>query len=159
MDIKIQTYNGEYDNEIINLILSIQNNESKINLSLEEQPDLKDIKKCYQEKGGEFWLALDKDKLVGTIGIMLKENNCAVMKKFFVDSKYRSKKVGLELYNSLLDYAKENGVKHIILDTPSVAVKSHKFYERAGFYKISKENLPIKYEYPDRNSLIYELDL
>ena len=36
---QIETYSGKYD-EIISLILDIQNNESKINLSLEEQPDL-----------------------------------------------------------------------------------------------------------------------
>lgn len=50
-NIKIEAYQGKYDNEIIELILNIQNNESKINLSLEEQPDLKDIKKSYQQKG------------------------------------------------------------------------------------------------------------
>ena len=37
---QIETYSGKYDDEIISLILDIQNNESKINLSLEEQPDL-----------------------------------------------------------------------------------------------------------------------
>ena len=54
----IETYSGKYDEEIIALILDIQNNESKINLSLEEQPDLLDIRECYQKKGGEFWIAL-----------------------------------------------------------------------------------------------------
>lgn len=46
----IETYSGKYDEEIIALILDIQNNESKINLSLEEQPDLLDIRECYQKK-------------------------------------------------------------------------------------------------------------
>ena len=32
----IETYTPKYKNEIISLILNIQNNESKINLSLEE---------------------------------------------------------------------------------------------------------------------------
>lgn len=43
----IETYCGKYDEQIIELILDIQNNESKINLSLEEQPDLLDIKHSY----------------------------------------------------------------------------------------------------------------
>ena len=34
---QIETYSGKYDDEIISLILDIQNHESKINLSLEEQ--------------------------------------------------------------------------------------------------------------------------
>lgn len=53
---KIETYSGKYDDEIIALILKIQNNEAKINLSLEEQPDLKNIKSYYQ---GEWWRVLD----------------------------------------------------------------------------------------------------
>ena len=83
----IETYTPKYKDEIISLILNIQNNESKINLSLEEQPDLFDISRSYQQKGGEFWLALSDGKVIGTIGLMLKENNCAIMKKFFVTPK------------------------------------------------------------------------
>ena len=58
--INIETYNGKYDDEIILLILDIQNNESKINLSLEEQPDLKDIRNCYQKDGGGLLLRMEK---------------------------------------------------------------------------------------------------
>ena len=46
---QIETYSGKYDDEIISLILDIQNNESKINLSLEEQPDLLTIHDSYQK--------------------------------------------------------------------------------------------------------------
>ncbi|MCF0239792.1 MAG: GNAT family N-acetyltransferase, partial [Streptococcus gallolyticus] len=98
---KIETYKGKYDDEIISLILDIQNNEAKINLSLQEQPDLIDISRFYQQDGGEFWIALSDEKVVGTIGLMLKENQCAILKKFFVHKDFRSKKVGLSLYNAL----------------------------------------------------------
>ena len=47
---QIETYSGKYDDEIISLILDIQNNESKINLSLEEQPDLLTIHELLSEK-------------------------------------------------------------------------------------------------------------
>lgn len=35
MILQIETYSGRYDNEIISLILSIQNNEAKINLPIQ----------------------------------------------------------------------------------------------------------------------------
>lgn len=159
MQVEIETYQGNYDDEITKLILSIQNNEAKINLSLEEQPDLKDIKSSYQQNGGEFWIAKLGEEVIGTIGLMMKENDCAILKKFFVKSEYRSKRVGLALYRKLLGYALNAKVKHIILDTPSVACASHKFYENAGFHKIDVEHLPISYVYPDRDSLLYVLDL
>lgn len=45
---KIETYRGKFDDEIISLILSIRNEEAKIGLSLQEQPDLLDIYHSYQ---------------------------------------------------------------------------------------------------------------
>ena len=159
MILKIETYSGKYDDEIINLILSIQNDEAKIGLSLQEQPDLLDIHHCYQQSGGEFWIALSDGRVIGTIGLMLKENHCAVLKKFFVEKAFRLQKVGLSLYNELLKYAISKGVHHIILDTPAVAHASHKFYEKAGFYRISAAELPMAYSYPDRDSILYLLNL
>lgn len=159
MILKIETYNGKFDNEIISLILSIQNDEAKIGLSLQEQPDLLDIHRSYQQAGGEFWIALSDDRVIGTIGLMLREDQCAVMKKFFVEKAFRSQKVGLSLYNEVLKYAVSNNVHHIILDTPSVAHAAHRFYEKAGFRKISAAQLPIPYDYPDRDSILYLLNL
>ncbi len=156
---EIIQYDDKYKTEIIDLILGIQNNEAKINLSIEEQPDLKDIHKTYIRNDGDFWIAVDNGVAAGTIGLMKIDKDWCVLKKFFVRSDYRSKKVGLRLYETLLDFAKAQGYRHIILDTPSVATKSHSFYERAGFKKIDKATLPIVYNYPDRDSILYKLDL
>lgn len=113
--ITIELYCGKYDEEIISLILGIQNGENKLGLTLEEQPDLKAIKESYSDKGGEFWTALDDGRLIGTIGLMMKPDGYAVLKKFFVHKDHRLQKVGLKLYLTLLDYAKEKGVRHIFL--------------------------------------------
>ena len=157
--IRIETYCGKYDDEIIDLILSIQNGENHIGLTLDEQPDLKAIKANYSGKDGEFWTALDDDKLIGTIGLMMKPDGYAVLKKFFVHKDYRSQKIGLKLYMTLLDFAKSHGVKHIFLDTPAVAKQSHIFYEKAVFRKIDISELPVEYSFPDRDSAIYILDI
>lgn len=44
---EIIEYDQKYQEQIIDLILHIQNEEAKINLSLAEQPDLLDIFKSY----------------------------------------------------------------------------------------------------------------
>ena len=159
MILRIETYDGKYDNEIISLILSIQNDEAKIDLPLAEQPDLLNIHHSYQQNGGEFWVALCGGKVIGTVGLMLREHHCAILKKFFVQKEFRSRKVGLALYNELLKFAESSGVRHIILDTPSVAHESHEFYDKAGFRLIKISELPIPYSFPDRASLLYMLDL
>ena len=159
MILKIETYSGKFDDEIIALILSIQNEEAKIGLSLQEQPDLLDIHRSYQQPGGEFWVALSDGRVIGTIGLMLKQNHCAVLKKFFVKKEFRSQKVGLSLYSEFLKYAISKEVHHIILDTPAVALTSNRFYEKAGFYRIGTADLPVPYSYPDRDSILYLLNL
>lgn len=113
--LKIETYSKKYDNEIITLILDIQNKEFKINLPLQEQPDLLDIGYYYQQQGGEFWIVLSEGHVVGILGLMKREHNCAIMKKFFVKKEFRSRKVGISLYNGLLHFAKTAGIQHIIL--------------------------------------------
>ena len=65
--------------------------------------------------------------------MQLKENHCAVMKRFFVDIHYRLQKIGLSLYQKMLSFAKEKDVRPIILDTSSVAHALHRFYETVGF--------------------------
>ena len=77
---KTEIYSSQYTAEIIKLILDKQNNGAKIGLILEEQPDLSDIERYYQKSGGEFWIALSDGKVIGRIGLIMRENECAVMK-------------------------------------------------------------------------------
>jgi len=155
---RIISYREELKQQIIDLILHIQNEEAKINLPL-QQPDLLDIKYSYISRGGEFLVAIENGAVIGTIAFMNYGDHNAVLKKFFVQAEYRSQGIGLALYKKLLGVLVEQGYKKVLLDTPAVAVKSHHFYEKAGFKMISKQELPFHYEYPDRDSLLYLLVL
>lgn len=156
---KIIEYDRKFKSEIIDLILDIQNNETGIGLSIEEQPDLLDIPNAYEKNGGEFLIAVDQDHVIGTIALMMKENQCCILKKFFVRADYRNQKIGLALYKTLLEYALSKKTRYIVLDTPSVADASHRFYEKSGFRRISRNELPVPYDYPDRDSYLYMLSL
>lgn len=156
---EIITYQAKYKQQIIDLILHIQNHEAKIGLSINEQKDLLDIPYYYQKNGGEFWTAVEDGTVIGTVALMNYGNGNAVLKKFFVEKSHRNQKVGYALYTVLKNYAEERKINTIVLDTPSVAKRSHEFYERAGFKKIEKSLLPFPYEYPDRDSYLYLLKL
>lgn len=157
--IEIRPYFGACGREIRALILGIRNGEAGIGLSLREQPDLLDIRRAYQEPGGEFWLALSGGRAIGTIGLRMEPQHCAILKKFFVDAAHRSQGAGGALYREFLAFARAARVEHILLDTPSAAHAAHRFYERAGFRPIPREALPIPYTYPDRNCILYQSDL
>ncbi|MGN7765734.1 GNAT family N-acetyltransferase [Paenibacillus sp. 22594] len=158
----ITVYDDSYKEEVIKLILHVQNVEYKVGISLKEQPDILDIHTNYINDGGNFWIALNEnEEVVGSIGLQKKNKEVAVLKKFFVYKDYRGKEFGTgkTLYEALLDFAKKQGFSKIILDTPSKATRSHGFYKKVGFKEIDKEDLPIKYDYPDRNSIIFLLEL
>lgn len=133
---RIIEYTEDYAERVRELILHIQNDEAGINLTLEEQPDLLDVETYYLKGGGN-----------------------GVLKKFFVRADRRGKGVGSALYETFYGFARESGFKRILLDTPSVAAASHRFYERAGFVGIDKERLPFEYDYPDRDSYLYLLEM
>ena len=67
---EIIQYKDEFKEGAIGLILDIQNNEAKINLSIAEQPDLLNIHEAYLNNRGNFWVAIDNGQVVGTIALM-----------------------------------------------------------------------------------------
>lgn len=155
---KIIPYEKKYKNQVIALILYIQNYDNKVDLSLGEQPDMNDIENYYFKDGGCFWIAInDEDDVVGTLGFMNKYNNCGVLKKFFVMNEYRGKEYGIanKMFEKLVEKAKECGVNKVVLDTPSACYAAHAFYKKHGFSEIGKEELPITYDYPDRDSDLF----
>jgi predicted N-acetyltransferase YhbS len=85
----------------------------------------------------------------------------AVLKKFFVSAAWRGagKRCASRLFETLIEHATRSGIRTIVLDTPSVATRSHRFYERQGFRQITASEMPVRYAYPDRNSLLFRLDL
>lgn len=81
--IEVKEYENIYNQEVIDLILYIQNEESGVNLDLKDQMDLTIIHETYQNSGGGFWIALSNTELVGTIGLMKSNSNEGILKKFF----------------------------------------------------------------------------
>lgn len=92
---RITTYQAQYHRQVVDLILRIQNEEAGINLSLQEQPDLLDISASYSQSGGEFWIALEEERVIGTIGLLRLNERCAALKKFFVDAQYPARRASV----------------------------------------------------------------
>ena len=140
--------------------LDIQNNEFKLNLMMEEQPDL--LNPSYFYSGGGFWIAKEGTEIVGSIGLQKLNNEIGIMRKLFVKKELRGAcpNIAALLFQQFLQQAKELKLKSIFLDTPAVAVASHRFYEKNGFLPINNyENLPDGYSFADRASKIYCLTL
>ncbi len=168
--VQVVPFAREHQDQAVALILHVQNVEYGVGLPLEEQPDLLAIDAAYAGTGGGFWVAVTPEgQVVGTIGLQVKPGHdgapWGVMKKFFVRSDHRGRAadggagVSARLYATLLAHARGAGLRGVVLDTPAVAERSHVFYARAGFRRIAANELPLAYDYPDRDSRLLRLDL
>jgi len=141
---RIQSIQNEYENEIIDLILNIQQKEFNVPVTLEDQPDLLDIHNFYFKPGGTFLGAFIDGKLVGTIALVRFNPEAAAIRKMFVKKEFRGKEFGIsqQLLNQLIEFSKENGIKNLYLGTVTILQAALRFYEKNNFVTIEKEALP-----------------
>ena len=138
----IQLFEEKYQDQVIALISGIQRKEFNINITPEQQPDLKDIPNFYQKENGNFWIALDKNVVVGTVALLDIGKNEAALRKMFVHKDYRGKGVAKKLLDILIEWARKKHIKMIYLGTTPAFLSAHRFYEKNGFEEIKKEDLP-----------------
>ena len=141
---KIEIYTEKHKAAIVALILNIQNNEFNVPVTLNDQTDLLDIKNYYLKKNGNFWIALDDEKLIGTIALIDIDNGQCALRKMFVHKDYRGKEkgVGQSLLNTLTDWCKQKNINEIYLGTVEQLYAAKRFYFKNGFEKIDKAALP-----------------
>jgi GNAT superfamily N-acetyltransferase len=154
---EIIAYDGGRDPEVAALILSIQRDDVGLHVPIDEQPELLDLSGAYRDGG--FWVAMAGSEIVGTIG-MMRFGASGVLKKLFVRQDFRGPDgASHDLYGKALAWASARDLSAIFLDTPSVATRSHAFYQRRGFRLVDRSELPSGYDFPDRDSLIFKLDM
>lgn len=142
--VNIEVYTDIHKNDVADLILSIQNAEFGIPITLELQPDLNAIPEFYQTNNGNFWIAKIDDEIIGTISLLDIENHQGALRKMFVHKNYRGKEfgVGQKLLTTLLEWSRQRGITEIFLGTTEKFIAAQRFYEKNGFKEIQKQKLP-----------------
>ncbi|WP_114941596.1 GNAT family N-acetyltransferase [Mucilaginibacter endophyticus] len=157
----ISSLNNTYCQQIIDIILPIQQIEFNVPITLEAQPDLLDIETNYHQTGGNFWGATYNEQLIGTIALIAFGDNAAAIRKMFVLKDYRGKELGIAqlLLDNLITYCRQNNITSIYLGTVEVLKAAHRFYERNGFTRLAKHDLPESFPLMAADTIFYELHL
>ena len=150
-----------YQQQVIDLIVGIQSGEFGVNISAEDQPDLKIISEFYQQGIGNFWIALKNDEVLGTISLTDIGNHQVGLRKMFVKQGYRGKplNIGQNLMNIVFDWCNDKSVKQIFLGTVPHYYAAHRFYEKNGFNRLEKSELPKFFHLMDADKWFYFKDL
>jgi GNAT superfamily N-acetyltransferase len=144
MEIGIRTLNNTDCKAIIDLILQIQCVEFSLPIGLADQPDIQDIESYYLRSGGNMWGAFAEDRLVGTIALISTGHQAGAIRKMFVRKEFRGGEWGIaqQLFQALSDYCARNQITDLYLGTVEIFKAAHRFYERNGFRRIDRSDLP-----------------
>jgi N-acetylglutamate synthase-like GNAT family acetyltransferase len=141
--VKIEPWKSGDQDAVIQFIVGIQQGEFRLPITGDDQPDLSAVESFYRANGGEFWVASDDGRVVGTIALVGFEPGHAAIRKMFVAPSHRGK-VGLAttLMTVLIEWAGEHALHDIWLGTTSVMTTAQRFYTRHGFSQVDRSDLP-----------------
>ena len=84
-----------------------------------------------------FWLALDGEKLVGSVGFETYDT-VALLRSLCVDAAYRNRALARQLYDRALDEAKKQGIQALYLLTTT----ADGYFLRLGFVPVERSAVP-----------------
>lgn len=143
--IEIVPFAPKHREDVGALIVGIQRDEFHIPITLDEQPDLRDIPAFYQRRAGNFWVAVSEEgEVVGTVALLDLGNRQGALRKMFVRASHRGAGHGVSrrLLETLLEWSRARKVKEVYLGTTEKFLAAHRFYERNGFQRIAENELP-----------------
>jgi N-acetylglutamate synthase-like GNAT family acetyltransferase len=96
----------------------------------------------YQRTQGNFWVASDDGRIVGTIGLLDVGAAQGVIRKMFVAASHRGTGVAAELLRTCLTWARTARMTEVMLGTTAQMKAAHRFYEKWGFVEVTAASLP-----------------
>ena len=141
---QIKTYEEKYKESLIGMILYIQQQEYQIPITREMQPDLEVIGEFYQQGNGNFWIGVQEEQVMGSVGLIDLGEGMGALRKMFVAENWRGRDIGLsaKLLQEVFAWAEKKGFQEIYLGTTEKFKAAHRFYEKNGFCQMAKEDLP-----------------
>ena len=155
--IQIAPFSPNQAPAVTELVLAIQQGEFAIPITLEMQPDLRDVAAFFQWGGGNFWVAQDAAEVVGTIALLDIGAGQGALRKMFVKASHRgaSHGVGKALLETLLDWCRDRGIREVFLGSAPTLHAAHRFYEKNGFEPIRREELPTRFPVVEVDTRFY----
>ena len=152
--VRIDEYTGDIKKEVVEFILGILVGE--FNHTGIARPDLQSIPETYQTNNGNFWVATESGKVIGTIALRNYGNGIGYITRMAVAQKHRGTGLAQELLHTLIDFARIHDYQTLYLATSENMKAANKFYPKQGFTRIPSlpKDLPIT-----TDTFFYKLEL
>lgn len=125
------------------------------NLDFQDLDDeLEHLEKKYTKPYGRIIVAIIHNKVIGCVAYYKHSDFRCEMKRLFVLPEYRRYKVGQRLIDKIIQCAKEEGMKEMVLDTIVPLQSAIHLYKKNGFIETDAY-----YDNPMNDVIYMKLDL
>lgn len=133
---KIVPFEPKYRDDMIFMILEAKNAMGRVP-GLNE--DLLDIRKNHLEKGGMYWIAVDKhDRVIGSVGYNSVDNSDEVwLRRLFVKYSLKRRGIGSALLETAEAYLRRQGKSAVLVHLGGEDwIESLNFYPKHGYKEV-----------------------
>lgn len=134
--VNIVTYKSAHQNGIDELMneIALEFNKQIFPKPTIETPNIPD----------NYWVALNNEEIIGTVGVLVVENDFGILKKMMLKKEFRGIKIGgsKALLETVINWCKENRISKLYLGTMNQFKAAQSFYKKNGFKQISENELP-----------------
>lgn len=116
--------------------------------------ELKHLEGKYGLPYGRLYLAYYDGELAGCIGLRKIDGQNCEMKRLYVRSQFRGKRIGTQLIQRIIEDARQIGYSCMLLDTLPFLESAIHLYREFGFYETDSYN-----ESPMSTSIFMKMDL
>ena len=83
----------------------------------------------------KYWVAVNNGKIVGSVGILVVENDFGVLKKMMIKKEFRGKGLGISktLLETVTEWCKKNRIPKLYLRTMNQFKAAQSFYKKKQF--------------------------
>lgn len=95
--------------------------------------DLSEINHSYGKLGEAFFIASDNGVIIGTVAIKQEDERTALLRRLFVETAYRRRKIGGQLIDRAIEFCRDVGYEELIFKTTSTMSHAIRLCEGKGF--------------------------
>lgn len=136
--VDIRQYQSKDTPEVKQLIRSILNQEFHSASAAYPETDLDRIPEIYGGPREGFFVALENGKIVGTCAVKEESKHIALLRRLFVDPKFRKLGIGSQLVDEAAEFARGHGYQRMIFRSTSSMVQANKLLSKKGFSELER---------------------
>jgi len=136
--ITVRRFSAEDQAGVMGLAREIMEQELPEEKEVYPLDDVTNVLEAYGGLGEAFFVAISEKGIIGTVGIKKESDRVALLRRLFVASAHRNKRIGLKLIECAMDFCDKVGYQEIIIKTTSRMEAANQACQKQGFVQRAK---------------------